>query len=108
LVFPGYDDFGLTPLEAAALGRPTIAYAAGGALETVMSGNGSGPGTGVMFAEQTAAGLISGVEEFCRLEAEFDAHRLRAHASQFARREARAALGQFLRQGVPASMLASC
>ena len=29
LVFPGYDDFGLTPLEAAAVGRPTIAFAGG-------------------------------------------------------------------------------
>jgi glycosyltransferase involved in cell wall biosynthesis len=108
LVFPGYDDFGLTPLEAAALGRPTIAYGAGGALETVVASNGNGAETGVMFAQQTADGLIEGVQEFCRLEHEFDPHRLRAHASRFARRETRGALAQFLRQGVHPSVLSAC
>jgi glycosyltransferase involved in cell wall biosynthesis len=108
LVFPGYDDFGLTPLEAAALGRPTIAYRAGGALETVVELDGSGGGTGVMFAEQTAQGLVHGVEEFLRLEGEFDPDRLRGHASRFCRRETRAALAQFLRQGIDPSVITSC
>ena len=33
-IFPGEEDFGLTPLEAMASGRPVVAYGAGGALET--------------------------------------------------------------------------
>ena len=37
-LFPGEDDFGLTPIEAMAAGRPVIAYNAGGATETVVSG----------------------------------------------------------------------
>jgi glycosyltransferase involved in cell wall biosynthesis len=108
LLFPGYDDFGLTPLEAAAVGRPTIAYAGGGALETVQPASASDPGTGVLFAEQTAAGLVQGVREFLELESEFDPDRLRQHARQFSRRECRAALIDFLRQGVPKEALAAC
>jgi len=44
LVFPGLEDFGITPLEAQAAGRPVVAFAGGGALETVINGK-----TGVLF-----------------------------------------------------------
>lgn len=37
-VFPGEDDFGLTPVEAMAAGRPVIALNSGGATETVVPG----------------------------------------------------------------------
>jgi len=37
-LFPGEDDFGITPVEAMAAGRPVIAFAAGGATETVVAG----------------------------------------------------------------------
>lgn len=36
-VFPGEDDFGMTPVEAMAAGRPVIALNSGGAIETVLS-----------------------------------------------------------------------
>jgi glycosyltransferase involved in cell wall biosynthesis len=108
LVFPGYDDFGLTPLEAAAVGRPTIAFAGGGALETVIPSDANRIGTGVLFAEQTAAGLAEGVREFLRIESEFDPARLRAHAARFARRECRASLLRFLRQGISGSAIVPC
>ncbi len=108
LVFPGYDDFGLTPLEAAALGRPTIAFAGGGALETVVAGGADGTPTGVLFGQQTAEGLIAGVSEFVRLEGEFEADRLRRHAARFARREAKPVLRRFLLQGIDAARVAPC
>jgi len=38
LIIPGIEDFGLTSLEAQALGKPVIAYKEGGALETVIEG----------------------------------------------------------------------
>src|SRR5262249_21737105 len=38
LLFPGVEDFGITPLEALASGRPVVALAEGGALETVGAG----------------------------------------------------------------------
>lgn len=37
-IHPQEEDFGITPIEAMASGRPVIAYAAGGALETVVDG----------------------------------------------------------------------
>jgi glycosyltransferase involved in cell wall biosynthesis len=58
-LFPGEEDFGITPLEAQASGRPVIAYAAGGALETVIAGK-----TGAFFKEQTPAALAEAVKSF--------------------------------------------
>jgi glycosyltransferase involved in cell wall biosynthesis len=58
-VFPGREDFGIAPLEAQASGRPVIAYAAGGALETVIDGV-----TGAFFTEPTAEALAEAVLRF--------------------------------------------
>ncbi len=76
LVFPGEEDFGLTPVEAQACGRPVIAYAAGGSLETVIDGE-----TGVFFPEQSPASLRRALERFETLE--FDPARSRANAERF-------------------------
>jgi glycosyltransferase involved in cell wall biosynthesis len=46
LIFPTLEDFGITPLEAMAAGRPVIALGQGGALETVVPPGGSEPATG--------------------------------------------------------------
>lgn len=77
LVFPGEEDFGITPLEAAACGTPTIAYAAGGALETVRE-----DATGVLFPEPSVASLRRAVQACDATR--FDAATLRAHALAFA------------------------
>jgi glycosyltransferase involved in cell wall biosynthesis len=76
LLFPGEEDFGLTPLEAMASGRPVVAYAAGGALETVVAGS-----TGVFFQEQTAASLVAALESLAQIS--FSPQQLRAHAARF-------------------------
>jgi len=55
-IFPGEEDFGITPLEAMAAGRPVVAYAAGGALETVIEGL-----SGRFFYQQHAAALAAAV-----------------------------------------------
>ena len=52
LLFPGLEDFGITPVQAQAAGRPVIAYRGGGALDTVVEGE-----TGSFFDEPTLAGL---------------------------------------------------
>ena len=57
LLFPGEEDFGIVPLEAQACGRPVVAFARGGVLETVLAGE-----TGVFFTEQTEAALLAAVE----------------------------------------------
>jgi glycosyltransferase involved in cell wall biosynthesis len=58
-VFPGREDFGITPLEAQAAGRPVIAYGEGGALDTVIEGE-----TGTFFREPTAEALAEAVARF--------------------------------------------
>lgn len=75
LIVPGEEDFGLTPLETQACGRPVVAYAAGGALETVREGE-----TGLFFRRQTIEGLCSALAAF---EDRFDPEALRSHALQF-------------------------
>lgn len=59
LIFPGYEDFGLTTLEAQSFGKPIIAYGKGGALETVIGGK-----TGIFFYEQTKEALIKVLKNF--------------------------------------------
>ncbi len=75
-VLPGEEDFGLVPLEAAASGRPTIAFRGGGALETIVEGK-----TGEFFDEQSPEALASVLRHFDA--SRYDAHVLRAHAEQF-------------------------
>lgn len=59
LIFPQHEDFGLVPLEAQASGTPVIAYAQGGALETVIDQK-----TGLFFKRQTTNSLIDAVQRF--------------------------------------------
>jgi len=58
LIFPGEEDFGIVPVEVQACGRPVVAYARGGALETVKEGV-----SGVFFEEQTESSLLAAIEE---------------------------------------------
>ncbi len=76
LVLPGQEDFGIAAVEAQACGKPVIAYAAGGALETVRAGE-----TGVLFEAQSVAGLAEAVEAAARRT--FDPSMIRAHALAF-------------------------
>jgi glycosyltransferase involved in cell wall biosynthesis len=75
-LFPGEEDFGIAPVEAQAAGKPVIAYAAGGALDTVIDGE-----TGVHFARQTPADLAEAVRRFETLT--FDPDRIRQNAQRF-------------------------
>jgi len=78
-LFPGYEDFGIAPVEAQAAGRPVIAYAAGGALDTVIEGV-----TGLFFREPTPEALAEAV---CRFNPrDFNPDVIRQHARQFDKR----------------------
>jgi glycosyltransferase involved in cell wall biosynthesis len=92
LIMPGEEDFGLTPLEANASGRPVIAYRAGGALETVIEGQ-----TGWFFAEQSAAALVPVLRRVAS-ETPLDTQVLRAHALRFDVTAFRSAIAQMLRR----------
>ena len=57
LIFPAEEDFGIAPVEAQACGKPVIAYAGGGALETVIEGR-----TGGFFHERTVESLLAALD----------------------------------------------
>lgn len=77
LVFPGVEDFGITPLEAQASGRPVIALAEGGALETVTHQ------TGVFFPEPSVRALEHALTRFDAFERSFSPATARAWAQRF-------------------------
>ena len=79
LVFPGEDDFGITPLESQACNTPVIAFASGGALETVTEQ------TGVFFAEQNVEALIEAVEKMERSWKSFAPEAFQLQTSRFDR-----------------------
>ena len=61
LVAASYEDFGLTPVEAAAFGRPTAALRWGGFLDTIVEGE-----TGVFFDEPEPAAIAAAVDDLVR------------------------------------------
>jgi glycosyltransferase involved in cell wall biosynthesis len=76
LLFPGEEDFGMAPLELAAAGRPTIAYRAGGALETIVEGT-----TGIFFDKQDVSSVAEAILRFEQMD--WDPQALRTHALRF-------------------------
>jgi glycosyltransferase involved in cell wall biosynthesis len=77
LLFPGLEDFGIVPVEAQAAGLPVVAYGVGGARDSVIDAQ-----TGVLYPDQSADGLIAGIERFEGLQ--LDDAALRGHARGFA------------------------
>ncbi|MBN1595579.1 glycosyltransferase [candidate division FCPU426 bacterium] len=94
-IFPGEEDFGITPLEAMAAGRPVIALGKGGALETVQEGK-----TGLFFQEPTASSLLAAVKR--SQDIRWDGPSIRARALEFDRpvfaRKLGHAIGECLRR----------
>jgi len=95
LLFPGEEDFGIVPLEAMAAGKPVIAFAKGGALETVSEGT-----TGVYFHEATPEALMEAIGKCERMK--FVETDIRAHAAAFDRKVFRSSIESFLRQRIEA------
>jgi glycosyltransferase involved in cell wall biosynthesis len=80
----GEEDFGIVPVEAQACGRPVVALARGGALETVTDGE-----TGVLFAEPTAESLADALQRTGAMS--FESSRIRSSTERFStERHARA------------------
>jgi glycosyltransferase involved in cell wall biosynthesis len=76
LVSASFEDYGLTPLEAACFGRPSVVLRSGGFLDTVMDGQ-----TGTFFetpaVDQIARAMTVALNET------WDEQKLRAHAEKF-------------------------
>jgi glycosyltransferase involved in cell wall biosynthesis len=78
VVLPGEEDFGIVPLEAQACGRPVVAFALGGARETVVDGE-----TGFLVDEPSAAAFADAVGRASTHR--FDRVAIRHHAERFGR-----------------------
>jgi glycosyltransferase involved in cell wall biosynthesis len=78
LIFPGEEDFGITPVEAMAFGKPVIAYKKGGVLESVIDGK-----TGVFFEKPTSSNLLDALNVFKEKEKQFEASIIKKQAEKF-------------------------
>lgn len=93
LVSASYEDFGLTPVEAAAYGTPTAALRFGGHLDTVIEGQ-----TGVFFDRPEPAAIAEAIVE---LRAKtWDAAVIRRHATRFSETKFSAQLRRLVDQAV--------
>ena len=77
-IFPGEDDFGITPVEAMLRGVPVIAFKKGGVIETVQEGV-----TGEFFDAQTAEVLADGVRRFLNNKQKYDKAIIKKRAEDF-------------------------
>ena len=78
VLMPGKEDFGIVPVEAQACGRPVVALASGGVLETIIDGH-----TGVLVQGSTADDFAKGME---RVRSQsFNLELIRSHAEKFSR-----------------------
>ncbi len=83
-IFPQHEDYGITPLEANAAGRPVIAYGTGGVLSTqIPVTNNPEEATSVFFEHQTIESLTNAVREFEKIETQFIPSFIRQHAQKF-------------------------
>lgn len=87
-IFPQHEDYGITPLEANAAGRPVIAYGAGGVLATQIPVDDTpAKATALFFKNQTVDDLIDAVKQFELIEDQFESHFIRQHAELFDERK---------------------
>lgn len=82
---PGQEDFGITPIEANAAGKPVIAFGGGGALETIEDGR-----TGVFFREHDVAAFLDAIARCDRVPTSPEA--IAASAERFSQEAFRAGL----------------
>ena len=92
-LFPGVEDFGILPVEAQAGGRPVIAFAGGGVLETVIHGR-----TGILLPEATPDAFLGGIEQLASLGDAPTA--CRSNAARFGRARFEAEISELVAQAI--------
>jgi glycosyltransferase involved in cell wall biosynthesis len=102
LLFAGEEDFGMVPVEAMSAGCPVVAFARGGARETVvdLADSAGGSPTGVLFDAQSPEALLAAVYRFESRREVFDPLALRAHAQRFDRQVFLRKMGAFVDEKV--------
>ena len=90
-LFPGIEDYGLTPIEAMSAGVPVLAYGKGGALETVADGK-----TGLYFHDQSAKGLAECIERFEREGVSYTRQQIHEYSLGFSEEVFRQKMGDFI------------
>jgi glycosyltransferase involved in cell wall biosynthesis len=100
LLFPGEEDFGITPLESMAAGRPVVALARGGALETVVGQDDpqGRPATGYFFAEQSVPALVQALDRLEQRLEDYDPAALAARAAEFSPQAFLAGIIKFIQE----------
>jgi glycosyltransferase involved in cell wall biosynthesis len=78
ILLTGEEDFGIVPLEAQACGRPVVALARGGAVETVVPGE-----TGELVEEPSAKAFADAIRR--TVDRRFDVDAIQQHAEKFSR-----------------------
>lgn len=92
-IFPGLEDFGIAPVEAMSVGKPVIAFAGGGALDTVLPGT-----TGEHFYHQTVESLREVLERFD--PAAYSGQLCRTQAEKFSHETFRSKLSTFVSEAI--------
>jgi glycosyltransferase involved in cell wall biosynthesis len=91
-LFPGFEDFGIAPIRAMAYGKPVIAFARGGALDTVIDGQ-----SGLLFGTQSVESLSEALEKHRVVT--FAPAEIRRHAECFSSEKFVAEINAVLAQG---------
>jgi glycosyltransferase involved in cell wall biosynthesis len=93
-IFPGEEDFGISPVEALAAGTPVIAYRSGGAKDYVVEGE-----TGHFFGTQSVESLVKALEEFETMK--FNTTQIARFADKFSPERFRSEVSSFIKAHYP-------
>lgn len=91
-LFPGEEDFGITPVEAQSAGCPVLAYGKGGALETVVEGK-----SGLFFEEQTPDSLVDCITRYECGNVTWTRRQIRENSLSFGEDRFRNEIGELLK-----------
>lgn len=83
LLFPGFEDFGIVPVEAQACGTPVIALGKGGATETIIGPESGKEATGLFFSEPSVECMTNAIREFDKEKNFYSSHAARKFALTF-------------------------